>query len=135
MDALSLHPRLLQELILKTRALMAQTSELTSEDSEPKDEIASHRFLGEERDLSADEVIGLINDLDPDQQAELIALMWIGRGDMEPEEWDDALHLAVQRNSGTAAQYMFSHPLLAEYWDEGLDKIYDGSDLVETGQY
>ncbi|WP_424931485.1 DUF3775 domain-containing protein [Amaricoccus macauensis] len=135
MDALTLNPRFLQELILKTRALMAQTSELTTEDSEPKDDIASHRFLGEERDLSADEVVTLIEDLEPDQRAELVALMWIGRGDMEPEEWQEAVRLAQQRSVGSTAEYLLSHPHIAEHWDEGLDKIYDGSDLVETGSY
>lgn len=135
MDALSLNPRFLQELILKTRALMARTSELTTEDSEPADDVASHRYLGDERDLSADEVISEIEDLEPDQQAELVALFWIGRGDMEPEEWEDAVQLAMQRNTGAIGDYLLSHPHLAEHWDEGLDKIFDGSDLVETGKY
>lgn len=135
MDALSLNPRFLQELILKTRALMARTSELTTEDSEPADDVASHRYLGDERDLSTDEVISEIEDLEPDQQAELVALFWIGRGDMEPEEWEDAVQLAMQRNTGAIGDYLLSHPHLAEHWDEGLDKIFDGSDLVETGKY
>jgi hypothetical protein len=135
MDALSLNPRFLQELIFKVRAIMAQTSELTTEDSEPKDDVASHRYLGEERDLSGDEVVTEIDDLEPDQQAELVALMWIGRGDMEAEEWDDAVKLALQRSQGSTGDYLLSHPHIAEHWDEGLDKIFDGSDLVETGKY
>lgn len=135
MDALSLNPRFLQELILKTRAVMAQTSELSTEDSEPADDVTSHRYLGEERNLSGDEVITEIEDLEPDQQAQLVALFWIGRGDMEPEEWDEAVQLAFQRSSGSTAEYLLSHPHIAEHWDEGLDKLFDGSDLVETGKY
>ncbi|MEM8570920.1 MAG: DUF3775 domain-containing protein [Pseudomonadota bacterium] len=120
---------------MKTRALMAQTSELTTEDSDVADDVASHRYLGDDKDLSADEIVSLIEDLEPDQKAQLVALMWIGRGDLEPEEWEEALRLAQQRSSGSTAHYLLSHPLLAEHWDEGLDKLYDGSDLVETGQY
>ncbi|MCB1352242.1 MAG: DUF3775 domain-containing protein [Rhodobacteraceae bacterium] len=135
MDALSLNPRFLQELILKTRAVMAQTSELSNEDSDTVDEVASARYLGDDRNLSVDEVISEIEDLEPDQQAELVALMWIGRGDMEPEEWDEAVQLAMQRRSGSTAEYLLTHPHLAEHWDEGVDKIFDGSDLVETGEY
>ena len=135
MDALSLNPRFLQELILKTRAVMAQTSELSNEDSDTVDEVASARYLGDDRNLSVDEVISEIEDLEPDQQAELVALMWIGRGDMEPEEWDEAVQLAMQRRCGSTAEYLLTHPHLAEHWDEGVDKIFDGSDLVETGEY
>ena len=76
-----------------------------------------------------------IEDLEPDQQAELVALMWIGRGDMEPEEWGEALTLAADRHEGGTASYLLSHPHVADHLDEGLDRLLDGSDLMETGEY
>ena len=49
------------------------------------------------------------------QQAELVALMWLGRGDEEPEEWVELLKLAEERrcklvktDSGRANQQGFS---------------------------
>jgi hypothetical protein len=137
MDELTIHPGFLQSLILKTRALMAQ-EELVSPDSgsNPTDDEGGPTTLQEDPDnLIRDELIAEIEDLEPDQQAELVALMWIGRGDMEPEEWEDALALAVERHEGATGEYLLSHPHVADYWDEGLDKLFDGSDLVETGEY
>ena len=61
--------------------------------------------------------------------------MWIGRGDMEPEEWEEALALAVDRHEGATAGYLLKHPHVADHLDEGLDRLLDGSDLMETGEY
>lgn len=63
----------------------------------------------------------IINDLEPDQQQTLVALMWVGRGDFSIDEWDDAI--AQARSSWTlhTAEYLLSTPLLADYLEEGLD--------------
>jgi hypothetical protein len=136
MDELSIHPGFLQSLILKTRALMAQ-EELVSPDSgsNASDDEGPATLQDDPDNALRDELVGEIEDLEPDQQAELVALMWIGRGDMEPEEWAEALELAAERHEGGTAAYLMSHPHVADYWDEGLDKLFDGSDLVETGEY
>ena len=57
-----------------------------------------------------------------------MALMWIGRGDMEPEEWDEALALAADRHENGTAAYLLSHPHFADHLDEGLDRLLDGSE-------
>jgi hypothetical protein len=137
MDELTIHPGFLQSLILKTRALMAQ-EDLVSPDSgsNPTDDEGGVAMLQDSpENLTREEIRSEIEDLEPDQQAELVALMWVGRGDMEPEEWEEALQLAVERHEGATADYLLSHPHVADYWDEGVDKLYDGSDLLETGEY
>ncbi|CAN5692695.1 DUF3775 domain-containing protein [soil metagenome] len=136
MDELSLHPGFLQSLILKTRALMAQ-EELVSPDSgsNPTDDEGPATLQEDPDNALRDELVGEIEDLEPDHQAELVALMWIGRGDMEPEEWSDALDLAAERRGAPTAAYLLAHPHVADHWGEGLDKLYDGSDLIETGEY
>lgn len=137
MDELDLNPEFLRSLILKLRAVMAQ-EELVSPDSgsNPSDDEGGSATLQDSPDnLTRAEIVAEVEDLEPDQQAELVALMWIGRGDMEPEEWDEALALAAERHESATAQYLLSHPHVADYLDEGLDKLFDGSDLVETGEY
>jgi hypothetical protein len=136
MDELTIHPGFLQSLILKTRALMAQ-EELVSPDSgsNPTDDERAATLQEDPDNALRDELVAEIDDLEPDQQAELVALMWVGRGDMEPEEWEEALELAAERSNGSSAEYLLSHPHVADYWDEGLDRLFDGSDLVETGEY
>ena len=136
MDELNLNPEFLRELILNLRALMAQ-EEMVSPDSgsNPTDDEGPATLQETPDDLTRAEIVAEIEDLEPDQQAELVALMWIGRGDMEPEEWEEALELAVDRHEGATAAYLLSHPHVADYLEEGLDRLLDGTDLMETGEY
>jgi hypothetical protein len=61
------------------------------------------------------------------QQAELVALMWIGRGDAEPEEWENTIELARDLKEGPTPRYLLGHPLVAEHWAEGAARL--GIDL------
>jgi Protein of unknown function (DUF3775) len=135
-DQLTLNPRFLQSLILKLRALMAQ-EEMVSPDSgsNPSDDEGPAMLQDSPENLTRAELEAEIEDLEPDQQAELVALMWVGRGDMEPEEWAEAVEMAAERRDGSTAQYLLKHPHVADDMIEGLDKLFDGSDLMETGAY
>jgi hypothetical protein len=48
-------------------------------------------------DLSREEVMEEIRGLDPRQQAELVALMWLGRDEGAPEEFGDLVREAATR--------------------------------------
>ena len=135
-DLLTLNPEFLRALILKLRAVMAQ-EELVSPDSgsNASDDEGPATLQDSPDNLIRDEITGEVEDLEPDQQAELVALMWIGRGDMEPEEWQEAVALAGERRDGSTAAYLLKHPHVADHMVEGLDRLLDGSDLLETGEY
>ncbi len=136
MDDLNINPEYLRTLILQLRAVMAQEG-LVSPDSgsNPIDDEGPATLQDNPDNLLRDEITAGIDDLEPDQQAELVALMWVGRGDMEPDEWDDAVALAIDRRESSTAAYLLKHPHVADHLDEGLDRLFDGSDLMETGQY
>ncbi|WP_424137551.1 DUF3775 domain-containing protein [Roseomonas chloroacetimidivorans] len=69
----------------------------------------------------ADTLKGLIDELNEDEQAALIALTWIGRGDYDATEWDEALRLAKERNAdGTASEYLTNMELFGDYLSEGV---------------
>jgi hypothetical protein len=61
-----------------------------------------------------------INDLEPDQQVELVALMWLGRGDYDLEEWEAALEQARDSWNTHTAEYLIATPLVSDYLEEGL---------------
>ena len=104
MDELSLNPEFLRELILRLRAVMAQEDEVSpNSGSNPTDDEGAATLQDTPDNLSRAELTMAIEDLEPDQQAELVALMWIGRGDMEPEEWEEAVTLAADRHDGSTA--------------------------------
>ena len=64
-----------------------------------------------------------IEDLEPDQQISLVALMWLGRGDYAVGEWASALALARERWTEHTVEYLIGTPLLADYLTEGLDQL------------
>ena len=63
---------------------------------------------------------GTIDALDPEQQVAIVALMWIGRGDFYPTDWEEALTEARDRWTARTADYLISTPLVADYLEEGL---------------
>jgi hypothetical protein len=46
----------------------------------------------------------------------LVALMWIGRGDAEPDEWEQTIALAQQLKEWPTPTYLLRHPLVAEHF-------------------
>lgn len=74
-----------------------------------------------------EQLTSAINDLEPDQQVSLVALMWLGRGDYSVDEWDDVIAQAKEQWTDHTAQYLISTPLLSDYLAEGLDLL-DGLD-------
>lgn len=69
------------------------------------------------------ELKSVINDLEPDQQVQLVALMWLGRGDFEVEEWDEAVEQAGASWTPHTAEYLIATPLVADYLEEGLSLL------------
>jgi hypothetical protein len=72
-----------------------------------------------------EQLTSAINDLEPDQQVSLVALMWLGRGDYTVDEWDDVIKQAKEQWTDHTAQYLISTPLLSDYLAEGLEQ-FDG---------
>jgi hypothetical protein len=72
-------------------------------------------------DAMTDTLKGLIAELNEDEQAALIALAWIGRGDYDATEWEEARRLARERNAdGSAPDYLAEMELLGDLLSEGL---------------
>ncbi|NKB96284.1 DUF3775 domain-containing protein [Ochrobactrum intermedium] len=66
------------------------------------------------------ELFAAIRSLNIDERQELLALMWVGRGDFSVDEWDEALSTAADRDNGREAKYLIGTPLLGDYLEEGL---------------
>jgi Protein of unknown function (DUF3775) len=74
-------------------------------------------------DSTEQELRDVITGLNDDERADLIALVYIGRGDMEPEEWGAAVRLAKERVEASAlstADWLIGIPNLGDLLDEGL---------------
>ena len=121
---LSVSSDYLARLVVKTRGLQAREAEVDPDSgSNPTDDNMIDTLQDSFGDLSREEVQRELQGLDDRQQAELVALMWTGRGDAEPEEWNQTVELARQLKDGPTPRYLLRHPLVAEHWQEGAAKL------------
>lgn len=76
---------------------------------------------------------GLVAALNEDEAADLLALVYVGRGDYDIDEWDTARQLAGERNasSGDLGDYLLGIPNLGDLLDEALDAM--GETLNDDG--
>ncbi len=78
------------------------------------------------------ELVSFIDRLNYDEQANLVALMWVGRGTYEKEEFDEAVETARAERVNATANYLMGVPLLADYLEEGLEKMGYSVDDIES---
>jgi len=71
-------------------------------------------------DPTFEEAKAFIDALNEDEQAELVALAWLGRDDYAVSEWDQAVSDAGDRHTGVTSDYLLGIPLLADYLEAGL---------------
>ena len=125
---LSLPPAYLAHLIVATRGVQAKEAEVDPDSgSNPADDKMWDVLQDSRDDLTREEIRERIQGLTEREQAELVALMWIGRGDAEPEEWEETVQLAQELKEGPTPRYLLRHPLVAEHWEEGAIRL--GIDL------
>jgi hypothetical protein len=75
----------------------------------------------EDDEITEEMLTDYINELNEEQQNALIALAWVGRGDYEADEWEEALKLAAERNArGEASTYLAGMDGLGDLLSEGL---------------
>jgi hypothetical protein len=89
-------------------------------DADPDEDDPEAHLLEEEGDTIAEELRDAIAEMNEDEQAALIALAWIGRGEFDVSEWDEAVRTAKERNLRNAEDYLVGMPLLGDYLEEGL---------------
>jgi uncharacterized protein DUF3775 len=125
MAELSIDPDYLRMLVVQVRGLMAKVPpELPDDGSNPTDDPTPPADLqDEEGDLTREEIVGEIRVLEPRQQAELVALMWLGRDDGEAADWDELVRQALERREVPTEDYLLDHPLLAEDWLDGMERL------------
>jgi hypothetical protein len=61
--------------------------------------------------------------LNEDEQIDLVALAWLGRGDGDISDWDDLRSQAADAHNSRTAAYLLGLPLLPDYLEEALDQF------------
>ena len=71
-------------------------------------------------DATYQELVEFIRALDEEEQVNLVALAWVGRGTYDIKEWREALQEARNQHNKRTAAYLTQLPLLGDYLEEGL---------------
>jgi hypothetical protein len=122
---LSINPDIVCQIIDKAHQFHAKDEVVIPEDA-PVDlsEDWGMRVLADHiDDPTYAEIKAVIDDLEPEQQIELVALMWVGRGDFDASEWEDAVKAATDEWTPRAADYLIATPLVPDYLEEGLNQL------------
>ena len=72
---------------------------------------------------SRTELHDFIAGLNEDEQASLVAVMWIGRDSFEPEELEEAIRTARIERTVPTEDYLMGEPRLADLLEAGLEAL------------
>lgn len=119
---IELNPDTVRFLVDKARQFQTSADLDMSEASDDLEigdwvEEAAADFAGDD---SYRELVAVVEDLEPDQQICLVALMWLGRGDFDIDQWPEALERAREEYNARTASYLATTPLLPDYLTEAL---------------
>ncbi|TRW18225.1 DUF3775 domain-containing protein [Glacieibacterium frigidum] len=107
-------------IVLRAREFEALIPDTDPDDgSNASDDGAVGELEDDGDNPTEEELRAIIDDLADDEQAELIALAWVGRGTYDATEWDDAISTAADEVDDTA-DYLLDLPMLAAYLEAGL---------------
>jgi len=79
------------------------------------------------------ELVDAIDSLSDEERVELLALVWLGRGDVTREEWPETLEQAKDLHDERETDYLVGTPLLGDYIAEGLGQFGTSLEEFEVG--
>jgi hypothetical protein len=131
---LEISPAKVAHVIIKSREFDAKVA-IWDEPSSAIDMDDSGDAILEDRssDATRGEVAQFIAGLNEDEQANLVALTWVGRGTYSADEFDEAVETAKAEHTNPTQEYLLGIPLLADYLEEGLEKLGYSVEAAEQG--
>ena len=119
---LSISPEKVFFIVAKGRQF---DSKVTESDlvSDLSDDDATYGLEDHSKDTDRSELSGFIRGLNVDEQIDLVALMWLGRGDGDLDNWKDLRLEASRAHNNRTARYLIGTPMLADYLEEALSQF------------
>jgi hypothetical protein len=107
-------------VIVKARELESEDEGLEADASNPSDDKFVSVMTDDAYASVRAELAAYIDAMDEDEQCELVALCWVGRGEFTAEEWRSAVAEARGRREQPTSIYLLEDPLLASHLEYGL---------------
>lgn len=120
---LNINPEIVCQIISKAKEFQAKEAvTFTEEFSNTEYEYDGSQILADHvDDLTYSEVKNIINELEPDQRNDLLALFYLGREDFE--NWSEARKYAKENLMPNLTDYLFSKPQISDFLARGLIKL------------
>ncbi len=120
---LQIAPTKVGQVIVLAREFDAKVAPWDDASRDERDSDISSVLEATSNDPIAIQLRDFIDNLNEDEQVSLVATMWVGRGTFEPEDLDEALSTARTERVNKTSAYLLGVPLLADYLEDGLDKL------------
>lgn len=126
---LNISPSKVAWIIIRAREIDAKTGRWDM----PSDDAGADTILeSRPSDATEKELRSYIADLNRDEQASLVAVMWIGRDTFTADDLAQAIETAKSEASAPTEAYLLGIPLLSDYLTSGLEALgYDAEDLID----
>ncbi len=123
----------------KAFAILAKARQFDAKDSvtdpDPGSNASDDMMLSVLEDHADDpvrnELVAMIRALNVDEQIDLVALAWLGRGDGDIADWDDLRSEAARARNKRTAEYLIGMPILSDYLEEALSQFGHSSEDFE----
>ena len=106
-------------------------------------EISSYKvaqiiLMARELDRAEGELRAFIDNLLPEEQTSLVAIMWVGRDTFDADDLEEALATAKSEAPTPTVDYLMGSPHLSDHLENGLDALGisvtdDEDDLIRGG--
>ena len=112
-------------IIEKAREFDAEVPSDIEEGSNAADDDERQILLDTPDNPTVQELRAAIDGLNIDEREELLALVWLGRGDYDAENWSEAFGQVPQTQTQTSTEtaYLLGTPLLVDYLEEGMSAL------------
>ena len=111
-------------IAVKAREFDAKVDPVTPDRGDnPVDDADREILFDYADDPTAEELSSALRGLNVDQRIELLALVWLGRGDYSVSEWRQAMAVAASDSEDRRPEAFLAIPLLAEYLENGLSEL------------
>lgn len=85
--------------------------------------VANVILMARELDRAEGELRAFLERLPEEEQADLVAIMWIGRDSFDADEFDEARETAIAEATVPTPDYLMGTPHLSDHLEAGLDAL------------
>ncbi|HVJ52521.1 MAG TPA: DUF3775 domain-containing protein [Aliidongia sp.] len=122
--AIEVDPEVVAFIIVKARAFDAKVPPSEDEPGSNASDDGEEEVLEDfPDDMTSAELAEALADLSEDGAVDVIAMVWIGRGDFTRDEWEEARELARERHQRNPANYLMGIPDLGDLLEEGFTQL------------